>query len=91
MSLVSGLMIYAILWWLVLFMVLPFGIRTTREAGGEGGGEMVEGQAASAPVRPRVLMKMLVTTIISAMIMGLVVAFVEAEVFDFRAYFTSRD
>ena len=34
MSLVSGLMIYAILWWLVLFMVLPFGIRTTREAGG---------------------------------------------------------
>ena len=50
-----------------------------------------EGQAASAPVRPRVLMKMLVTTIISAVIMGLVVAFVEAEVFDFRAYFTSRD
>ena len=56
MNLVSGLMIYAIIWWMVLFMVLPFGVRTVREEGGE----VVEGQAASAPVmiRPAPMMLM---------------------------------
>ena len=34
-SLVSGLMIYLILWWMVLFIVLPFGGRTAREEGGD--------------------------------------------------------
>jgi predicted secreted protein len=83
MSLVSGLMIYAILWWMVLFMVLPFGVRTVREEGGN----LIEGQAASAPVRPRVWTKMLITTLITTLIMAAIVAFVEAEIFDFRAYF----
>ena len=85
MSLTGGLMIFAILWWMVLFTVLPFGIRTSNEAGIDE----VDGQAASAPVRPRIITKMVITTLISAAIMGLIVAFVEAEIFDFRAYFTS--
>jgi predicted secreted protein len=83
MSLVGGLMIYVILWWMVLFTVLPFGVRTVREEGGE----MIEGQAASAPARPRILTKMVVTTLISAVIMAVVVAVVEAELIDFRGYF----
>ena len=83
MNLVSGLMIYAVLWWLVLFMVLPFGVRTVREEGGEVGA----GEATSAPAKPRIIRKMLITTLISGAIMGLIVALVEAEVFDFHAYF----
>ncbi len=83
MTLVSGLMIYAIIWWMVLFMVLPFGVRTADEAGEE----LTEGQAASAPVRPRIFRKMLITTLISAVIMGAIVAIVEAELIDFRGYF----
>ncbi|MBT4487161.1 MAG: DUF1467 family protein [Rhodospirillaceae bacterium] len=83
MSLISGIMIYAVLWWIVLFMVLPFGVRTVREEGGE----VVVGEASSAPTKPRIGLKMLVTTLISGLIMGLVITVVELEVFDFRGYF----
>ncbi|MDA1100673.1 MAG: DUF1467 family protein [Proteobacteria bacterium] len=83
MSLVSGMMIYAVLWWLVLFMVLPFGVRTIREEGGE----VTIGEAASAPAKPKIALKMLVTTLISSLIMGLIVILIELEVFDFRGYF----
>ena len=84
MSLVTGIMIYAVIWWLVLFMVLPFGVRTVREEGGEGG----EGQAASAPARPRIVLKMLVTTAISGVIMGLILAGINTGLIDLRGYFT---
>ena len=83
MSLVTGLMIYAILWWLVLFMVLPFGVRTVREEGGEVG----EGEAASAPARPRIALKMLVTTIVSGVVMGLFLAGMNSGLIDLRGYF----
>ncbi len=83
MSLLGGMMIYAIMWWLVLFMVLPFGVRTVREEGGE----VAAGQAASAPAKPRIVLKMLVTTVISGAIMALIVALVEMELVDFRGYF----
>lgn len=82
MSWATGLMIYAIIWWLVLFMVLPFGIRTSEEAG-----EAREpGQASSAPVRPRLWVKALATTMISALIFGLCYGVIASGAFDLRAY-----
>ncbi len=83
MSLISGVMIYAVLWWLVLFMVLPFGVRTVREEGGE----VTVGEASSAPTKPRIAQKMLVTTLISGAIMALIVVLIELEILDFRGYF----
>ena len=41
----SALAIYVLFWSFTVFLVLPFGVRTTREAGGEP----VPGQAESAP------------------------------------------
>ena len=41
----SALAIYALFWAFSVFLVLPFGVRTTDEAGGE----RVPGQADSAP------------------------------------------
>jgi predicted secreted protein len=41
----SALAIYILFWSLSVFLVLPFGVRTTREAGGE----LVPGQSESAP------------------------------------------
>ncbi len=41
----SALAIYVLFWSFSVFLVLPFGVRTTREAGGEH----VPGQAESAP------------------------------------------
>jgi predicted secreted protein len=63
MSIVSVIAIYFVVWWIVLFAVLPFGIRTQAEEG-----DIVLGSAHSAPMRPLLLRKALATTIVSAII-----------------------
>jgi len=65
MSLIGGLAIYGIIWWVVLFAVLPFGVRTGEEA---GEGDHVPGAAESAPARPMLLRKVLATTGIATVI-----------------------
>jgi predicted secreted protein len=72
MTLVSGIATYAIVWWLTLFVVLPFGIVTQEEVG-----EVEEGSAPSAPVRPQIIRKVLITTAVSAVIFGAVYWFLE--------------
>ena len=63
MGLASGLAIYFIIWWVVLFAVLPWGIRSQHEAG------VVEDMAdAGAPVRPRLGLKALITTVVAGII-----------------------
>ena len=37
MSIASAIAIYFIIWWLCLFVVLPFGVRNAHESGREGG------------------------------------------------------
>ncbi len=57
----SALANYLLFWVVTLFMVLPFGVRTSSEAGED----KVPGQADSAPVRPMIGRKLLWTTIIA--------------------------
>ena len=53
MNLASAIAIYFIIWWLVLFLVLPFGIRNAHDTG-----ETVEaGNEPGAPVKPRLVQK----------------------------------
>ncbi len=61
MSLTLGLAIYFIMWWLTLFAVLPFGLRTQDEAG-----DVVPGTPESAPARPRILRVFLVNTLVAS-------------------------
>lgn len=64
MNLASALAIYFIIWWLVLFLVLPFGIRNAHETG-----ETVEeGHEPGAPVNPRLVHKVFITTILASLI-----------------------
>ena len=63
MSISSALAIYFVLWWIVLFAVLPFGIRSQAEAG-----EAVPGSDPGAPVLPRMLRKLIWTTVLSIII-----------------------
>ena len=68
MSIWSGIAVYFIIWWVVLFAVLPWGVQNAREAG-----ETIEvGNEPGAPVKPRLLLKALVTTIISGLIFAVV-------------------
>ncbi len=68
MKLSSAIAIYFIIWWLSLFLVLPFGIRNAEEAG-----EAVQqGNDAGAPTQARVLRKVIYTTILASVVFALV-------------------
>ncbi len=66
MSATLAFAIYIIIWWLVLFMVLPFGAGSKIESAG-----VAEGHDAGAPARPMMLYKILATTLISMIVFGL--------------------
>lgn len=64
MRMSSAIAIYFIIWWVVLFAVLPWGIRNSAETG-----ETVEqGNDAGAPVNPRLGLKALITTIVATIV-----------------------
>ena len=65
MAILSGLAVYFVIWWLVLFAVLPIGLRTQDEDQ-----NVVPGTVASAPTRFRARRIFLMTTIVSAVIYG---------------------
>jgi len=62
-SVSTALAIYFVLWWVVLFAVLPFGVRSQME-----NGEAIAGTDPGAPSVPRIARKLLWTTVISAVI-----------------------
>ncbi|NVN86331.1 MAG: DUF1467 family protein [Rhodopseudomonas sp.] len=61
------LAIYFVLWWIVLFLTLPFGVRNRTESG-QASGEIVPGSDPGAPVASLMARKVLWTTIISAVV-----------------------
>jgi predicted secreted protein len=63
MNIVGGIALYFIIWWVTLFAVLPFGIRSQHETG-----EVVAGTEPGAPVLPRLMKKAAVTSLIAAVI-----------------------
>ena len=63
----SLIAIYFVVWWVVLFAVLPFGVRTQDDAG-----DVTLGTTPSAPVRPRLVRTAIATTILAAVIVGAV-------------------
>ncbi|TQI76908.1 putative secreted protein [Bosea sp. AK1] len=63
MNIVGGLALYFVIWWITLFAVLPFGIRSQHEAG-----EVVAGTEPGAPVFPGLLKKAVITSLIAAVI-----------------------
>jgi predicted secreted protein len=58
--------IYFVLWWIVLFAVLPWGVESQEEAG-----DISPGSDPGAPMRPLLLRKAIATTLVSALIMAL--------------------
>ena len=66
---VSGVIVFILIWWTALFAVLPFGHR--REDDG-------------TPVKPNMKKKLILNTVISIVIWGIVFALIEADVISFR-------
>lgn len=57
---VTGAFVYVVVWWVVLFGVLPWGVRTPENP--------EPGMASSAPVEPRILWKFAVTSLVAALV-----------------------
>ena len=64
----TGFAIYFVMWWIVLFLTLPFGVRSQHEDG-----EGSPGTDPGAPVASQMGRKLLWTTVISAVIFAIAV------------------
>jgi predicted secreted protein len=65
MSAPMSVAVFFTIWWIVLFAVLPFGVRSAHEAGST---DLPAGADAGAPVAPMLARKALWTTLISALL-----------------------
>jgi len=66
MSLATAFAIYFIIWWVVLFAVLPWGVRSQDEDG-----TTIPGSDPGAPTIPRLRRKLVWTTIVAAIVFAL--------------------
>ena len=67
MDLPMAIGIFFVVWWLSLFAVLPFWVKTQQE-----NQSIIPGTAESAPVAPLLLKKILTTTLVSSVIFALI-------------------
>lgn len=58
----TGFVLYALIWWTVLFAVLPFGTRPVADASATPGGWR------GAPAHPRIWTKVIATTLIATVL-----------------------
>ncbi|MBN9047473.1 MAG: DUF1467 family protein [Rhizobiales bacterium] len=66
MTLISGIAIYFIVWWMTLFTMLPLGLRTQGEEK-----DVTLGTVSSAPLKPRIGRAFLRTTLVATIIFAL--------------------
>ncbi|MEM9441912.1 MAG: DUF1467 family protein [Pseudomonadota bacterium] len=76
MNTFATIVTFLVIWWLVLFMVLPFGVAPP---------DVVEkGHASSAPAKPRLLWKLLITTVLAIVVTIAVQWFVQSGLIELR-------
>ncbi len=63
MSIVSGIVVYLLLWWVTLFATLPLGVRGQAEEN-----NVVPGTEPGAPVKADMKRKLILTTIIASIL-----------------------
>lgn len=78
MGIVSSIVVFLIIWWTVLFAVLP--LRVTRDE------PLVDGQDSGAPDHPHLWWKFKVTTGVTSVLFLIVFTAVSMNLIDFRAW-----
>lgn len=77
MNTFTAVVLYALIWWTVLFAVLPFGTRPVADA------DAVTGWRG-APERPHMLRKVIATTLVAAVIWAGCYALITSDLVSFR-------
>lgn len=73
MTIANHLIVFLVCWWLVLFMVLPWGIKGHHESSED----YEAGIEPGSPVTPHIRQKMIITTAITTVVWALFWAVVE--------------
>ena len=76
MCLITGLAVYFVVWWITLFIVLPFGIARNQD--------VTQGNDPGAPVRHRMLLKILVNTVLAFFVWLIIYLIDIYDLIDFR-------
>ncbi len=76
MNWATGVMVYLVIWWTILFAVLPLGVRRVENPG--------KGEERGAPERPDLLRKAVITSIVAAVLWIAFYFLHQADVFSFR-------
>jgi predicted secreted protein len=79
MSWFSAVVVYFLIWWLTLFAVLPFGTRPDPEA------DIATGGWRGVPQQPQLLRKVVITTLVSAVLFAGVYALIASDWLSFRS------
>jgi predicted secreted protein len=66
MAVTTVIAIYFLIWWITLFAVLPWGVRSQQE-----GGEVVPGSDPGAPAMHRVWSKLMWTTVVATIVFAI--------------------
>ncbi|HEX9882041.1 MAG TPA: DUF1467 family protein [Hyphomicrobium sp.] len=72
MDLVLAIAVYIFIWWITLFAVLPFGVRTQHEAG-----SVVPGTPESAPAQQKMVRIFLINTVVATIVFAIVYVVIE--------------
>ena len=67
MSLLGAFAVYFIIWWTVLFCILPMNIRSQIESG-----EVVAGTEPGAPSAPQLVQKAVITSVVSLVVFAMI-------------------
>jgi len=73
----TAFVLFVLIWWTVLFAVLPFGTRPLPDADAATGWR-------GAPERPLILRKMVATTVISAVLWAVAMVVIRSDWWSFR-------
>ena len=76
MSWATGLMVYLVIWWTVLFAILPLGVKRVENPG--------RGQEHGSPERPQLVRKAVITTIVAAVLWMGFYFLHQSDIFSFR-------
>ncbi len=77
----TGLMVYLVIWWTVLFTVLPWGVHRVKDPG--------RGQDRGAPETPQLLRKAIITSLVAAVLWIGFYFLHQSDLFDFRSWVES--
>ncbi|HCK32261.1 MAG: hypothetical protein CMH32_03865 [Micavibrio sp.] len=76
MDIFTAIIVYLIIWWVVLFAVLPWGVKPPADH--------QTGNVSSAPDTPDLKKKFIITSVIAAIFLALTILLINLDVIDFR-------